>query len=687
MSDRPFGPKLLHHFKKSINGPNLVEDHKDKEVHHEENVPEEPAVAAETQAKDDIKPTTNGGEDITNDAPTNGVEQDNADDYKVSSNGGDSNHSPSASSDDAADEDNDPTALADRIRSLVQSLPQPTVPVPVPSKPKLPQLDTNGRPVLPEDAVRVHDSKLIAILRNPVVMNGRAAHASGDKGQGNPTVWMILDSFQAPAAHVAGQGKGGSTGPLDDDGADDDEDIGKSDIESDNGSEIGEHSHVILDDSSVMFYTPLIPIKDSKVEMADFQIVPITSSTNGAKLAASVKEHLGDAESKIMEMLSPGQYRMYGTYGRRTAPPGVNIDGEPAEETQVVRAKFSWKFWPWKKKTPAPAPKPPDTATPAPGDDKDKMPDTVPANGDQKKPRPRKLRKPKPILNHRVWVPSRTGLSIQVLWWGYRVFLPPPVLNILSDKTIEATKRAAMITTALTWLFSKLPISIFPPPMQPALRMLQQLVPYLGYIGTFITWSWSTIKSYDVGYGVILSATWILPVALVPGTWQVYDFPADGGNNGGSTSPAPDQPSKPSTGAPTTPAPGRPSTGTPTPSQPSTTVPTQPSTGAPTQPSTGTPTTSAPAQPSTGAPDSVNAPIGTEPPAQSPTNDTTLPPTEAPVSINPAVSTRLRMVKGIDEPADRLAKIKGDGSVPAVDEDSKAVEKSNGYGFWKYITG
>ncbi|KAG7093265.1 hypothetical protein E1B28_006948 [Marasmius oreades] len=71
---------------------------------------------------------------------------------------------------------------------------------------------------------------------------------------------------------------------------------------------------------------------------------------------------------------------------------------------------------------------------------------------------------------------------------------------------------------------------MFPAPMQPALLLLQHIVPFVGYTGTLVTWSCSAIKSYDVGYGVILSATWILPVALIPGTWQAYDFP-------GSTNP------------------------------------------------------------------------------------------------------------------------------------------------------
>lgn len=78
-------------------------------------------------------------------------------------------------------------------------------------------------------------------------------------------------------------------------------------------------------------------------------------------------------------------------------------------------------------------------------------------------------------------------------------YLPPPVLVILSDKTLEATKRAAMITAALTWIFNNLPVNALPPAVRPAAILLQRIVPYLGYIGTFIAWSWSTIKSYDVG--------------------------------------------------------------------------------------------------------------------------------------------------------------------------------------------
>lgn len=73
------------------------------------------------------------------------------------------------------------------------------------------------------------------------------------------------------------------------------------------------------------------------------------------------------------------------------------------------------------------------------------------------------------------------------------------MLSVLSDKTVEATKRAAMITAALTWFFNNLPIDALPIAVRPAALLMQRIVPYLGYIGSFISWSWATIKSYDVG--------------------------------------------------------------------------------------------------------------------------------------------------------------------------------------------
>ncbi|KAG2043447.1 hypothetical protein BDR03DRAFT_886995 [Suillus americanus] len=129
-------------------------------------------------------------------------------------------------------------------------------------------------------------------------------------------------------------------------------------------------------------------------------------------------------------------------------------------------------------------------------------------------------------VEYRVWLPSPTKISIQAMWWGFRIYLPPPVLDALNDKQLEAAKRAAMITTALKWLLDHLPISLMPPQLRTPMSFLRRLVPYLGYIGGFIAWSWSAVKVFDKGYGVVLTATWLLPIALIPGTWEATDFPA-----------------------------------------------------------------------------------------------------------------------------------------------------------------
>jgi hypothetical protein len=65
-----------------------------------------------------------------------------------------------------------------------------------------------------------------------------------------------------------------------------------------------------------------------------------------------------------------------------------------------------------------------------------------------------------------------------------------------------------------------LPVSLLPPQMRPGVTILRHLVPYVGYMGGFIAWTWSAIRSFDKGYGVVLTATWLLPFALIPGTWE-----------------------------------------------------------------------------------------------------------------------------------------------------------------------
>ncbi|PPQ99511.1 hypothetical protein CVT24_005301 [Panaeolus cyanescens] len=123
-----------------------------------------------------------------------------------------------------------------------------------------------------------------------------------------------------------------------------------------------------------------------------------------------------------------------------------------------------------------------------------------------------------------VWVPSTTQLSLLTTWWGYRIYLPPPIMEQLDKSSLKATARAAMITSALKWMLDKIPLMLIPAQFRPAVKMLKQLAPVVSYVGVFIAWSWDRIRSYDKGNGVVLTATWLLPVALLPMTWDAGDI-------------------------------------------------------------------------------------------------------------------------------------------------------------------
>ncbi|RDB16342.1 hypothetical protein Hypma_003051 [Hypsizygus marmoreus] len=325
---------------------------------------------------------------------------------------------------------------------------------------------------------------------------------------------------------------------------------GGGDSRDDDGS--GGEGDGFSDGSSLMMYSPLLPTTSSLVELAESEYV---------------------------------------------APPPVEEGPSVQETSQAAGWMGMWPFSVWgssarpqEEETPGSVPI---LTSPLPS-----IEEALAAEPASPRRRSSQMR----VQGQRVWVPSTTQLSLQALWWGYRIFLPPPVLDILSDKQLEASKRAAMITTALTWFFSHLPITSLPPAVRPALMLLQTLVPFVGYIGTFISWSWSTVKSYDTGHGVILTATWLLPVALIPGTWDERDFPV---SSPPPQSPVPLPPVQDPTPSPVqapAPVPGTPSTPTSPPCQqppatPAPTTPAPPPTPAPIPPPPPTPATPAPTQP------------------------------------------------------------------------------------------
>ncbi|KAF7323204.1 hypothetical protein HMN09_00101000 [Mycena chlorophos] len=224
--------------------------------------------------------------------------------------------------------------------------------------------------------------------------------------------------------------------------------------------------HAGSDSSSVMMYSPLIPTNESVIELAEIEVVPVPAAS------------------------SAGWFSFLPAF---------------------------WPFTSWSAATPAPTPASEDAdATPRPSPTVLSLESSVSSV----------LSSPERVAVRHVWVPSTTKLSFEATWWGYRIYIPPPAMEILDDQSIEAARQATLITSALTWFFSNLPLASFPPPMQPAILLLQRLVPLVSYLGTFISWSWGAIRSFDKGHGIILTATWLLPPALIPSTWHARDFPA-----------------------------------------------------------------------------------------------------------------------------------------------------------------
>lgn len=58
--------------------------------------------------------------------------------------------------------------------------------------------------------------------------------------------------------------------------------------------------------------------------------------------------------------------------------------------------------------------------------------------------------------------------------------MPEPVLKVLTDKQIEAVKRAAILATALGWLVNHIPSAGLPAELQAVLTVAKALVPVLG---------------------------------------------------------------------------------------------------------------------------------------------------------------------------------------------------------------
>lgn len=190
--------------------------------------------------------------------------------------------------DDSPDYDDDEMSLAQRIRMLIDALPSPTPrgSRTIPSQPRSrepSQRDDDGRPVPPPAAVRIKDSKLIQKLFNAKLMNA-------ERGDGQ-SIWSILSGIPHGDAEPA-----------------------------DPGSDSDSTRSGMSDNHSIMMYSPLIPMKDDLVEVAESHAVSPSSAT-------------------------------------------LQLPVDHQTEGQPMATGFKW---PWQKSKPVPSPSPDDSSSTAP---------------------------------------------------------------------------------------------------------------------------------------------------------------------------------------------------------------------------------------------------------------------------------------------------------------------------------
>lgn len=97
-------------------------------------------------------------------------------------------------------------------------------------------------------------------------------------------------------------------------------------------------------------------------------------------------------------------------------------------------------------------------------------------------------------------------ISVWCYWWGFEIALPLKSVERL--KTVRSIESAAsQMLVALT-----------------AAGGAVELLPFIRFISAYLDMEWGAINEQNKGKGVVIAATWALPMALVPRQWD-FDSP------------------------------------------------------------------------------------------------------------------------------------------------------------------
>ena len=253
----------------------------------------------------------------------------------------------------------------------------------VPESPATP----NDRRSLPQSPVQgpsnllspVADSRFLSFLHSPRLMNS--------PGLGQPSVFSMLERLQSPMS---------GNRELPPDG---------NDEQSGHGTEVAE------DGSSLMLCSPLIPQRDSLVEIAETEYVSFNEA--GRVVAESYRSPLHqthtiddiDVESESDDSEGTSETHQVSTMvegdsAENSTNPG---DGEGRPSDAPDTESRSIFRWPWSKT---------EEEKRAEQKAKEKK-----KKAEAKAKEEQKLKKSEKL----VWVPSPTNISLQTMWWGYRM--------------------------------------------------------------------------------------------------------------------------------------------------------------------------------------------------------------------------------------------------------------------------
>lgn len=227
---------------------------------------------------------------------------------------------------DSIDPPPDTTTLARRIQAL---LAKSSIPSPFDAPPNEPE---SSKPPTHPPPQLVSDPKLVTLLSSPAVMNGTVS-------KGGQSVWTVLDKLRTQLP-LQGSSPAFASKPKDND-------IKHQQAEASDD-----------DDSGFMVYGPLIPDKDSRIELAKSEYVP---SDEGKRLENRPEPGSQQGTSKL-EPLKELKDKIEGVWPFK-GNSGESINNDPSN----ARVYFQ---------------------------------------GGKSK---------------RVWIPSPDQISIQVMWWGYRM--------------------------------------------------------------------------------------------------------------------------------------------------------------------------------------------------------------------------------------------------------------------------